>query len=123
MFYLNTPLNRPGYVKIWLAEITQEFMDEYDLETWTQEGRIYPEIRKGVYGITQTGKIENDLLHKQLSTAGYYEVSTTPDLWLHKWHPILFSLIVDNFGIDYVEERHAKHLLATLKEHYTITTD
>ena len=36
---------------------------------------------------------------------------------------VLFSLIVDNFGIEYVEERHAKHLLATLKEHYTITTD
>ena len=36
--------------------------------------------------------------------------------------PLIFSFIVDYFGIDYVEERYSKHLLATLEEHYTFTT-
>ena len=57
----------------------------------------------------------NDILRKQLGTAGYYGESITPILWLHKWRPIISSLIVDDFGIDYVEEHHAKHLLSTLK--------
>ena len=35
----------------------------------------------------------------------------------------LFRLIVDKFAIEYVGKRHAQHLLHTLQEHYTITTD
>ena len=68
-------------------------------------------------------EITNDIICKQLGTTGYYEAATTPVLCLNKWRPIRFSLIADDFGIEYVEKRHAKHLLATLKEHYTITTD
>ena len=120
-FYLGTPLNRPKYVKIRLSDFPPEFIDEYDLETRTGEGWIYFEIRKGVYGLPQAGKLENDLLHKQLGTYSYYEAATTPGLCIHKWRPILLSLIVDDF-FDYVEERHAKHLLATLEEHYIVTT-
>ena len=35
----------------------------------------------------------------------------------------MFSLIVDYFGIEYVEERYTKHLLSDLEQHYTVTTD
>ena len=121
--YLGTPLNRPEYFKIRLSDIPQEFIDDYNLETRTQDVWVYFEIYKGVYALPQVGKLANDLLHKRFGTVGYYEAATTPGLWLHKWHPIIFSLIVDDFGLEYVEERHAKHLIATLEEHYTVTTD
>ena len=32
-------------------------------------------------------------------------------------------LIVDDFGIEYVGEKHVQHLQKVLQEHYTITTD
>ena len=35
----------------------------------------------------------------------------------------MFCLTVDGFGIKYVGEKHAHHLLNTLQEHYTVTTD
>ena len=35
----------------------------------------------------------------------------------------MFCLTVDDFGIEYVGKHHAQHLLATLQEHYTVTTD
>ena len=35
----------------------------------------------------------------------------------------MFCLTVDNFFIKYVGEQHAQHLLSTLQEHYTVTTD
>ena len=54
-FFLGTPLNRPEYVKIWLSAITQEFIEECDLETQTQEVWVYLEIRKGVYGYPRQG--------------------------------------------------------------------
>ena len=54
---------------------------------------------------------------------GYYEESTTPGLWIHKWRPIQFVLIVDDFGIKYVGKQHALHLLNILEQNYEITTD
>ena len=58
-----------------------------------------------------------------VSKAGYYEAATTPGLWCHKWRPIQFVLLVDNFGIKYVDKKHALHLMKTLEVDYKITTD
>ena len=46
---------------------------------------------------------------------------TTPGLWSHKWRPITFCLIVDDFVIEYIGKCNARHLRGVLKEHYTIT--
>ena len=102
-FYLNNPLNQPKYVKIRLSNILQEFIYKYELETCTRDGWVYFKILKGVYVLPQAGKLANDILRKRLSTDVYYEAATTPGLWLHKWVPIILSLIVDDFGIEYVK--------------------
>ncbi len=52
-FYLGTPLDRPEYVRIKLADIPQEFIDEYDLTRYAKDGWVYFEITKGVYGLKQ----------------------------------------------------------------------
>jgi len=122
-FYLGTPLDRPEYVRIKLADIPQEFVDEYDITTYAHDGWINFEINKGVYGLKQAGKLANDLLTERLAEHGYYQCLTTPGLWRHKWRPISFVLIVDDFAIKYVGRRHAEHLLTSLQEHYKVTTD
>ena len=80
-FYLGTPLDRPEYVRIQLAIIPQEFIDEYDLTAFTHHGWVYFEITKGVYGLKQAGKLANDLLTQRLDKHGYYQCNTTPGLW------------------------------------------
>ena len=122
-FYLGTPLDRPEYVRIKLADIPQEFIDEYDLTKYAHDGWVYFEINKGVYGLKQAGKLANDLLTERLAEHGYYQCLTTPGLWRHKWRPISFVLIVDDFAIKYVGRRHAEHLLTSLQQHYKVTTD
>ena len=84
---------------------------------------MYFEITKGIYGLKQAGKIVNDLLTKRLSAHGCYQCDTTTGLWRHKWRPIIFALIVDDFGIEYVEKVHAEHLLTALRENYNVSTD
>jgi hypothetical protein len=122
-FYLGTPLDRPEHVRIKLTDIPQEFIDEYGLEDYAHNGWVYFEITKGVYGLKQAGKLANDLLTTRLEAHGYHQCETTPGLWRHKWRPVVFVLIVDDFGIEYVDRRHAEHLLAALKETYEVTTD
>jgi hypothetical protein len=120
-FYLCTPLDRPEYIKIKLSDIPQEFIHEYNLLHHVHNDWVYFEIRKGIYGLPQSGILAQKLLAERLAKKGYYQCECTPGLWRHKWRPIMFTLIVDDFGIEYVGEEHAIHLCDTIKEHYDIT--
>ena len=76
-----------------------------------------------MYGLPQAGIIANNLLTKRLAPKGYYQCRHTPGLWRHRWQPILFSIIVNDFGVKYVGKQHAHHLLDALEEHYELSTD
>ena len=75
---------------------------------------------EGVYGLPQAGKLFNDLLTTRLEAAGYIQAQNTPGLWSHKTRPIRFCLVVDNFGVEYVRDKNAIHLIDTLKQYYNI---
>ncbi|KAL7490192.1 hypothetical protein ACHAW6_015938 [Cyclotella cf. meneghiniana] len=100
-----------------------EFVTEYNLAAIVYKGWVHFEIWRGIYGLPQSGILANNLLEKCFNHHGYYQTPTTPGLWQHKWHPILFCLIVDDFGIKYVETSHLQHLREALTEHYTISED
>ena len=100
-FYLETPLDRFEYMKMSMDLIPDEFADAYGLHEKAKDGYVYMEIRKGMYGLPQAGILANKLLKKRLAKKGYYEMPHTPGLWKHIWRPIMFSLVVDDFGIKY----------------------
>jgi hypothetical protein len=86
-------------------------------------GFVYLEMRPAVWGLPQAGILANKLLRKRLLPHGYYECNNTPDLWKHSTRPILFTLVVDDFGVKYVGCEHAEHLIACIKETYELTKD
>ena len=59
----------------------------------------------------------------EIGKIGYYEARTTPGLWRHKWRPIQFFLVVDDFRVEYMGEKHADHLATILKKYHNITED
>jgi len=122
-FYLNTPMKRFEYVKLALSDIPEEVITEYNLHEKAVDGHVYVEVRKGMYGLPQAGILAQELLQKRLETHGYYQSPIVHGLWLHKWRPIQFSLVVDDFGVKYVGEEHAQHLVNILKADYKITED
>ena len=54
-FYLMTTIKDYEYMRIKLVDIPQEFIDEYNLTSITNNGWVYIEIRKGAYGLPQAG--------------------------------------------------------------------
>ena len=122
-YYLATPLDYPKYVKIKPTDIPQEFIVDYNLHNYVHEGWVCFEIRNGVYGIPQSGRLASDLLETRLLKHDYYQFPQTPCLRRHKWRPVLFSLIVDDFGVEYVGKHQAYHLLNALKENYEFTVN
>ena len=79
-------------------------------------GYVLMEIQKGMYGLPQAGIIANKLLKKHLPKKGYYELPHTPGLWKHVSCPVMFTLVVDDFGVKYAGEQHARHLLESIKK-------
>ena len=73
------------------------------------------------------GILANKLLRKRLAPKGYYECKQTPGLWHSLWRhvtrPISFTLVVDDFGVNYTNKADVDHLIKCLKENYDLTQD
>jgi hypothetical protein len=115
-FYVNTPLGRFEFMVINLASLPQETIDKYDLNELPQDGKVYIEIQKGMYGLPQAGILTNELLHRNLAKDGYRPTTHTHGLWTHDMRPISFSLVVDDFGVEYAGREHAEHLMTCFKK-------
>ncbi len=123
-FYLNTPMARYEYMQLWIAGMPEDVIAHYKLtDIATHDGYIYCKIQKGMYGLPQAGIIAQQLLKKCLKAHGYHQSTITPGLWKHDTRPISFSPVVGNFGVKYVEEENAQHLLDTLQKYYKCSCD
>eukprot|EP00804_Cyclotella_cryptica_P026161 CCRYP_013042-RA/>CCRYP_013042-RA protein AED:0.34 eAED:0.28 QI:0/0/0/1/0/0/5/0/633 len=111
IFYLNTPMEQPEFMRLQMNLIPGEFVEKYNLkEKVDNKGWVYVGIELGMYCLPQAGLLANKLLEKWLNLEGYYHCQYTPGLWHHVWRPITISLVVDNFGIKTVGLTHTKHL-------------
>ena len=122
-FYLETPMDDYEYMRIPLWVVPDAIMDEYKLHDLVVNGNLYVEIRKGMYGLPQSGRIANDRLIALLKPHGYAPVPITPGLWKHDTLPITFTLVVDDFAVKYTDRKHAEHLMNSLKENYSVSED
>ena len=117
-YYLGTPMANYEYMFIPLNQIPQEIIDHYNLHNIVHKGKVYVEIRRGMYGLPQAGILAETQLIHFLGKYGYSPVTHTPGLWRHQWRPIAFCLVVDDFGVKYVGREHADHLIQCLRNHY-----
>ena len=74
-------------------------------------------------GLKQAGRLASDRLTKNLARDGYVPVPHAPSLWRHHTSDLVFSLVVDDFGIKYTRKADSDHLLKSLQEDYNITKD
>jgi hypothetical protein len=122
-FYLNTPMEQYEYMHIPVAIIPDSIMTEYKLALLINHDHVYVEIHKGMYGLPQAGRIANDCLTKFLVPHGYSPVPITPGLWKHDTSDLIFSLVVDDFGIMFTNKADANYLINTLKELFIVSKD
>ena len=74
------------------------------------------ETQKVIHGLPQVGNIPNDKLKQHMAKFGYDTAPITTNLWRHQTRPIQYSLVVDDFGIQYESQDDINHLLDTLKK-------
>ena len=88
-----------------------------------RNGWVNMKIVKGMPGLKQAPRLANEILVHHLAPYGYAPVQHTPSLWKHESNGILFSLLVDDFGIKSTSESATSHLLQSLRDKYQITVD
>ncbi len=76
-----------------------------------------------MWGLPQAEILVNKWLQRKLAPFGYHECLNTPGLWYHDTHPNLFRLVVNNFGVKYINDDNIKHFIASSKIMYKLTED
>jgi hypothetical protein len=122
-FYLTAALEYYEYMKMPLSLFPIWIVEQYDLNTHAKDGWVHLEMRRSVWGLPQAGILANKRLRRKLVPFGYYECVNTLGLWYHETRPITFTLVVDNFGVKYVNKADVDHLIASIKNTYTLTED
>jgi hypothetical protein len=127
-FFLTATLPKPEYCAIPLADIPTEIIDEYTLNTFAYnnpKGKavVLFEVTMGMYGLPHAGYLAQEELKKFLLTHNFIECPHTPACYKHKSRPIQFSLVVDDFGVQYTHESDAQFLIDILKTKYELTVD
>jgi hypothetical protein len=123
-FYLMMPMKRYKYSRIKLELFFQDIINMYNLTSKVDHnGNVNCKVRQEMYGLPQAGIIAQELLETQLKMAGYTQSKLTLCYWNHKRQPISFSLVVDNFGINYIRKEHVMHLVSIPQKHYKVKED
>jgi hypothetical protein len=110
-------------MRIPLASIPQSIIYQYALRDKAHKGLVLVEISKGMYGLPQSGILAFNQLKTHLATHDYAPCTHTLGLRTHSTPDITFSLVVNDFGIKYTNRDNTMHLLTSLEELYTVTTD
>ncbi len=122
-FYLSTPLDWYKYMKMQLALLPEWMQMQYNLDKLALNRFVYLEMCRTVWGHLQAGILANKFLQKHLLPHRYFKCPNTPGLWKHATHPILFTLVADNFGVKYVGKEHVDHLIKCIKMKYKHTKE
>ena len=76
-----------------------------------------------MYGLKQADIIANQELQQHIFSYGYIPVQCTTGLCKNDNKDTIFSLVVDDFLVQYSSEEDAEHFLHALRQKYTITVD
>ena len=78
-FYLMTPMDRYEYMRLKLANLPEDLIQQYTLrDEVIKYGYVYLEIRQLMYGITQAGILAQKQSEKRLNAKVYKTKSTHP---------------------------------------------
>ena len=100
-FYLGTPMDRYEYMRVPIWMLPDAIIEQYQLTPLFDDGFVYVEIRRGMYGLPQAGRLANDQLVAFLKPHGYMPCPLPHGLWRHATRDVVFSLVVDDFGVRY----------------------
>jgi hypothetical protein len=119
-FYLHSTLTRPAYIRIQCKFISDTIFAKYLLRPFVCNNSVLFRVDKGMYGLPQAGLLAKQELQDHLALGGYHQSATVPCLFIHESNGVMFSLVVDDFGVTYTDPAGAEHLHQHLAKRYPL---
>ena len=111
-------------MRLQISIIPQEIINKYNQTSLVDvHGWVCMKISTGMYGLKQAGIIAHRKFIKHLAPYGYHPISFTRGLWKNVTKPTMFTLVVDNFSIKYLNIYEAEIIFPEIRDKYTISTD
>ena len=85
------------------------------------DGNLYFEVRKGMYGLKQAARLAFDILFKLLYPHRYFPARESPGLWKLQTRSTLFTLCVKKFGIKSNSTEDAHNLINAIKKYFKLS--
>ena len=92
-FYIGADMPYHQYMRVHPSKIPKEIWDEYDINI-APDGFVYLDIRKGMYGLKESGVLAFNKLVKALAPHGYEPIPNTTGLWIHKTRKTTFPCVL-----------------------------
>jgi hypothetical protein len=121
--YLCSLLPNKEYVRFKYDVISPNIIKHYNLDTFANGDFVYAKIKKAWYGLKQSGNIAHDDLVQHLAKYGNSKAKRTHGLFLRITRDLSFTLVVDDFGIKYTNKDGIGHLIAAVRDKYTLKVD
>ena len=123
-FCLDNNLPEPEYIWFNQDSIPTKFWEQYNLDNYVDDrGRVHAIVLKGMFGLTQAGRVAYDHLVPQLDKNGFRLTGIVPRLFKYGTNSIIVTLIVDDFFVLLTDIQDMQLLETTLRKWYTITVD
>jgi hypothetical protein len=104
----------PEHMSVALKDIPAAIIKNNGLDLLDIYSYVYVKIAKGMYRLPQAGILAKDYLGIHLKATGYVQSKHSPGLFIHQTQPLCFCLVLENFAVKYVGEKHAQHLVNVL---------
>ncbi len=118
-FYLNTLMARYEYLRLRIADMPDDVIEQYNLRDNTTPTAIsIAKYKRGCMACHRPVSLPNNIVKERLQKHSYHQSQTTPGLWKHDPRSIRFSLVDNDFGVKYVGKENAQHLLDTVQHYY-----
>ena len=122
-FYLGSDLETPEYLWLTRNQVPPATLVTYgDAIVWLGDHTLV-RINKGLYGLSQAGRLAKEKLISLLAGNGYNIPDNTGCLFRHETRVIAFALVVNDFVIKYEHRDYVEYLLAAIEQEYSLEAD
>ena len=108
-----------------LSQTPKDFQSQHNLHALVDNpGCVCAQINWSLHRLEENGSIANeDIVVDHSLQFGRHEIKHTAGLFTHVTRPIQFSLVVDDFGVKWVNHADLNHLLESPRTKHTMTCD
>ena len=91
-------------------------LQTYKLQLKMHNDKTPMRIDEGMHGLKEAGALAYDELRRHLGQYGHHPIIHAPGFWKHNTNKMIFTLVVDDFGVKCLTKESDVHLINAFQD-------